>query len=48
LQFRAEFYNLLNRTGFYAPNTTFGNANFGEIPGAFPGRSIQLALKLYW
>ncbi|HJY06125.1 MAG TPA: hypothetical protein VJ323_07395, partial [Bryobacteraceae bacterium] len=48
LQFRAEFYNLFNRTGFYAPNTTFGNADFGTISGAFPGRSIQLALKLYW
>ncbi|MGI8988034.1 MAG: carboxypeptidase regulatory-like domain-containing protein [Bryobacteraceae bacterium] len=48
LQFRAEFYNLLNRTAFYAPNTTFGNANFGRITGALPSRSIQLGMKLYW
>ena len=48
LQFRAEFYNLFNRTGFYAPNTTFGNPNFGRITGTLPARSIQLGMKLYW
>jgi hypothetical protein len=48
LQFRAEFYNLFNRTGFYAPGQTFGTPTFGAITGAFPGRSIQLGMKLYW
>jgi hypothetical protein len=48
LQLRAEFYNLFNRTGFYAPNTTFGNPTFGIISGALPARSIQLGMKLYW
>ena len=48
LQFRAEFYNLFNRTGLYAPDTAFGDATFGQVSGAYPGRSIQLALKLYW
>ena len=48
LQFRAEFYNLFFRTGFYAPNTTFGNPTFGKITGALPARSIQLGMKLYW
>ena len=48
LQFRAEFFNLFNRAAFYAPNTTFGNPNFGTVTGAFPGRSIQLGMKLYW
>ena len=48
LQFRAEFYNLFNQTNFYAPNSIVGNADFGVINAAFPGRSIQLALKLYW
>jgi len=48
LQFRAEFFNMFNRAAFYAPNTTFGNSNFGTVTGAFPGRSIQLGMKLYW
>jgi hypothetical protein len=48
LQFRAEFFNLFNRPAFYAPNTTFGDPSFGVVTGAFPGRSIQLGMKLYW
>jgi hypothetical protein len=48
LQFRAEFYNLFNRTQFFAPGTTFGTSSFGVIPGALPARSIQFGMKLYW
>jgi hypothetical protein len=48
LQLRAEFYNVFNRTQFYAPGTTFGTSTFGVIPGALPARSIQFGLKLYW
>ncbi len=48
LQLRAEFYNLFNRTQFFAPGTTFGTSSFGVIPGALPARSIQFGMKLYW
>jgi carboxypeptidase family protein len=48
LQFRTEFFNLFNRTTFYAPNTSFGNPNFGKITGALPARSIQFGMKMYW
>jgi hypothetical protein len=48
LQLRAEFYNLFNRTQFFAPGTTFGTSTFGVVPGALPGRSIQFGMKLYW
>jgi len=48
LQLRAEFYNLFNRTQFFAPGTTFGTSTFGVIPGALPARSIQFGMKLYW
>jgi hypothetical protein len=48
LQLRAEFYNLFNRTQFFAPATTFGTSSFGVVPGALPARSIQFGLKLYW
>jgi hypothetical protein len=48
LQLRAEFFNLFNRTQFFAPGSTFGTSTFGVIPGALPARSIQFGMKLYW
>jgi hypothetical protein len=48
LQLRAEFYNLFNRTQFFAPGATFGTSTFGVVPGALPARSIQFGMKLYW
>jgi hypothetical protein len=48
LQFRAEFYNIFNRTQFFAPGTTFGTSTFGVVPGALAARSIQFGMKLYW
>src|SRR5262249_48154462 len=47
-QFRAEFFNLFNRTAFYQPNTVFGNPAFGQVFQAYPARSVQLGVKLYW
>jgi hypothetical protein len=52
LEFRAEFFNLFNRTQFSAPNTTCcstNNANFGVVTSTAPGtnpRLIQFALKI--
>ncbi len=49
LQFRAECFNLTNTANFAAPNSTFGNSNFGTISSTAVGsnpRQIQLALKL--
>jgi hypothetical protein len=58
IEFRAEFFNILNKTNFGAPN---GNASglvfdangrvtatggFGQIRSAFPARQIQFALKV--
>jgi hypothetical protein len=48
LQLRAEFYNIFNRTQFFAPGTTFGTSSFGVVPGALAGRSIQFGMKFYW
>jgi hypothetical protein len=47
-QLRAEFYNIFNRTQFFAPGTTYGTSTFGVIPGALAARSIQFGAKLYW
>jgi hypothetical protein len=48
LQFRTEFFNLLNRTTFYNPSQFFGDPSFGRVLQAYPARSIQLGLKLNW
>jgi hypothetical protein len=46
LEFRAEFFDLLNKTNFGAPNSTRSSSAFGTIRSAFPARMIQFALKL--
>jgi hypothetical protein len=48
LQIRGEFYNLMNHANLYAPNTTFGDPNFGVITFALPARSIQLGARYDW
>ena len=48
LDFRAEFFNLFNRTNFNAPNSDPSNANFGRISSSGPARQVQLAVKLYF
>jgi hypothetical protein len=48
LEFRAEFFNLFNRTNFQAANSDINSAAFGTINSTFPARQIQLALKFYF
>ena len=48
VQFRAEMYNAFNHANFYAPDTHFGDATFGQISGALPARDVQFGLKIYW
>jgi len=55
IEFRAEFFNLLNRVNLRAPGNSLGtyntatgqwsNVNFGRSTLAFEGRQIQFALK---
>jgi Carboxypeptidase regulatory-like domain/TonB dependent receptor/TonB-dependent Receptor Plug Domain len=46
LQFRSEFFNLMNHTNYGIPDTKTTDAAFGTIRTVYPGRQIQFALKL--
>jgi len=48
LQFRAELYNAWNHTQFSNPDSTVGDANFGQVTQARPARQVQFGLKLLW
>jgi hypothetical protein len=45
LQFRAEFFNVINHTNFNDPTTTQGGS-LGRITGSGDPRIGQLSLKL--
>src|SRR5262245_14546075 len=46
LQFRTQFYNILNHTVLGNPNTTFTSSNFGRILGTGTPRVGEFGLKL--
>ena len=46
LQFRAEAFNVFNRSNFRAPNANISAVTFGTITSAYDARQLQLALKL--
>jgi hypothetical protein len=46
LEFRAEFFNVLNKTNFRAANHNANSPGFGTITISFALRQIQVALKL--
>ena len=46
LQFRAEFFNLLNHPNFNLPDNFLGSPTFGVISSAREPRHIQFGLKL--
>ena len=46
IQFRAEFFNLLNRPNLHLPDLFLGSPTFGRILSAGEPRHIQVGLKL--
>jgi len=48
VQFRAEFFSLLNRPNFGDPGQGFGTPTFGVISSAGGARIVQFGLKYYF
>jgi hypothetical protein len=46
LQFRAEAFNVLNRTNFGAPNGNASSSAFGTITGTYDPRQVQVGVRV--
>jgi hypothetical protein len=46
LQFRAEAFNLLNRTNYDQPDNFYGSPSFGAVLSAGQPRRLQFGVKL--
>jgi hypothetical protein len=46
LEFRAEFFNMLNQAEFQLPTLNITDPSFGQISSTYDPRIIQFALKL--
>jgi len=47
-QFRADIFNLFNKTQFDNPDGNFSNSTFGQVLQARDPREVQFALKFYF
>jgi hypothetical protein len=45
VEFRAEFFNILNHANFTSPVTNINSGQFGQVISTQPPRIIQLALR---
>jgi hypothetical protein len=48
LQFRAEFFNILNHTNFRLPDSDISSPSFNHILAAQDPRLVQFALKFMY
>ena len=45
VEFRGDFFNLLNHAEFFDPNTNINDPNFGKVQFTYQPRIIQLSLR---
>jgi hypothetical protein len=48
VQFRADVFNLFNKTQFVNPDGNFSDSTFGQVQQARDPRAVQFALKFYF
>jgi hypothetical protein len=48
VQFRADVFNLFNKTEFVNPDGNFSDSTFGQVQQARDPRAVQFALKFYF
>jgi hypothetical protein len=48
LDFRADFFNIMNHGNWGNPTTSIASSTFGQITSFSAPRNIQMALKLYF
>jgi hypothetical protein len=48
LEFRGDFFNILNHANWSNPSSTITSSTFGEVTSFGSPRIIQFALKLYF
>jgi hypothetical protein len=48
LEFRAEFFNIMNHANWNGPSSAVNSSTFGQITSFEGPRLIQMSLKLYF
>lgn len=48
VEFRAEFFNIMDHAQFTSPNGNFSSSQFGLVSGNRPARIGQMSLKFLW
>jgi hypothetical protein len=48
LEYKSEFFNIMNHANWNSPTTAINSANFGQITGFGGPRLIQMSLKLHF
>ena len=48
LQFRSDFFNIMNHANWNGPTTTITSGTFGQITSFGSPRIIQMSMKLFY